>query len=209
MISIFTKCIEKICCKISKSTCMFEMYYKNIVYNEVILGDIKESDNVLCIGGGAMPCSAIQISKLTGSNVTVIDTDIVAVKKANQHIKNLGMSHKIKVLVGNGLDFCINDFDVIHVALQVKPKDKVIKHIWDNCSVGTRILIRKPKKSLELFYSYVDESTFIDNAKYAKQVNSTMKETCLLVKSEEKNSDEKVSATFYRNSMCSNTVAAS
>ncbi|KXZ39266.1 Nicotianamine synthase protein [Alkalithermobacter thermoalcaliphilus JW-YL-7 = DSM 7308] len=209
MICFITSKIETICSKIPKCICLLDCYYENLVKKEVNLAGIKETHKVLCIGGGSIPYTAIKIAQLTNCNVTVIDIDFTAVKKAVKYIKDVGMDRKVKVIHGNGLDFCTNGFDVIHIALQVTPKDKILENIWENSPLGTKILIRKPKKNLNKFYSIVDERKFNKNIKYINHNHATITKTCLLVKSKENELDEKDSFNFYRNNICSSTIAVS
>jgi len=58
------------------------LYYKNIIKREVRLANITPNDNILCIGGGPCPYTAIMLHQLTGAKVTVIDNNKHCVKSA-------------------------------------------------------------------------------------------------------------------------------
>ena len=44
--------------------------------------------------------------------------------------QKLGLDDKITVISGKGEEIDIEPYDVIHVALQVSPKEKVLENIW-------------------------------------------------------------------------------
>lgn len=191
MIPAITKYLEKTCCENKILNKFFDFYYSKIVQNEVKLGKISKDDKVLCIGGGPMPCTAAQISRRSGCKVTVIDNDYEAASIACKYIKNLNLEDRIKIKVCSGEEIALEEYSVIHIALQVHPKEKVFSYVWKNCSIGTRILMREPKKTLESCYC-----KFHDSMNYGKRYETikqggTMKETSLFVKGREGRKFEK------------------
>lgn len=127
-------------------------YYKRIVKKEIKLGNIKETDNVLCMGGGYFPCTAILISKLTNANVTVIDNDIDTINSAKEKVEFYKLSDKIKVVFSEGKEMNAMDYDVVCVANQISPKDEVIRQIKETIKNG-RILVRIPKDCISHCYN--------------------------------------------------------
>ncbi|MGI6423989.1 MAG: nicotianamine synthase family protein [Tepidanaerobacteraceae bacterium] len=187
MIAACTKCIERNFSKSKFLIKLYGIYYKNIVKNEVKLAGIKNSDKVLCIGGGPIPSTAIEVANLTDAQVHVIDMDGNAVQCARNLVKRLGLHHKIVVDQGRGEEVDITPYNVIHVALQVTPKEDVLEHIWSNSKVGDRIIVRMPKKGLRPFYSNVRDSFLKKNSNFIKSCSAifnpnTMDKTLLMVK---------------------------
>lgn len=187
MIASITKNLEYQCSGYNLAVKFIKKYYKNIVKNEVSVSDIKPSDRVLCIGGGSVPCTAILISKLTDANVEVVDVDRKAVRRAQNLISRLGLSNKINVSYGDGTSIDCSDFDVVHIALQVQPKESVIKNAAETCKKGKKIIVRMPKDCLKGFYgnfrkdSICSEGMNVLTKTFTSKFN-TMKEVLIIEK---------------------------
>jgi len=187
MISTCTKWVENKFSGFNFLINLYSIYYKNIVKQEVQLADIQEKDRVLCIGGGSIPSTAIEIVNQTNAFVDVIDTDNKAVHQARSVIHRLGLDNKIKVIRKDGQNVDLNPYDVVHIALQVSPKEKVAKHIWNNLIYGNRVVIRMPKKFLRFFYSNISDEFTINNSKYISNCYlsnraNTMEKVLIMVK---------------------------
>ncbi len=128
------------------------LYYKNIIKREVRLADIKPGDNILCIGGGPCPYTAIMLHQYTGASVTVVDNNSVCVEKSANLIKRLGLDNAIRIVCCEGETIDCNGFTVIHLALQVSPKEKVLKSLMARAGHGVKFLVRMPKEFLNGLY---------------------------------------------------------
>src|SRR5690625_4768981 len=120
----------------------FESYYNAVVENEIKLADIKPTDRILCIGGGPCPCTAIQLHRKTGANVCVIDNDKEVIDAAIKNIERLNLSDHITVEYQDGVEISANDFSIVHIALQVNPKNAVFKRIVNSSRPGTKVMVR-------------------------------------------------------------------
>ncbi|NMA84810.1 MAG: hypothetical protein GX962_13220 [Epulopiscium sp.] len=187
MIIRWTKWFEK---KISNSRVLiyiYEKYYKNIVKREIELAAVTNQDRILCIGGGSIPCTALQMASQTGAKVHVIDVDHKAVDNAIKVIRKRGCHDNIYVTKANGEEVNVDFYDVVHVALQVTPKEDVIEHLIQGCKQGTRILIRLPKNHMKYFYSNISQkflyrkNVYVQNC-YVEKGFHTMKEVLLMTK---------------------------
>ncbi|MEW9094201.1 MAG: class I SAM-dependent methyltransferase [Clostridiaceae bacterium] len=195
----FTKNLEKVSSFFPSLIHFYRMYYKKVVEREVELGNITKEDKVLCIGGGAFPSTAIELAEQTGAEVCVIDCDPEAVKCARRVVCKLRMNKKIKILQGMGQEIDPSDFSVIHMALQVFPRDKVLNTLLQRAERGCRILVRSPKDKLKSFYSAIPEDCNCHSCKHITQENSNMKATLLFTIERNKIKDEKVYAGDFRN----------
>ena len=157
MIKTWTKWFEKLLFNSDKLVNLYDKYYKDIVKKEIRLAKIKSIDKVLIIGGGAVPCTAINIASTTDARVDVIDIDEEAVKSSKELIQRLGLEDRIKIYLKDAKNIDVKNYDVIHIALLVTPKEEIVNNIWNRCSKGTRMLIRQPKKFLKIFYSNLSE----------------------------------------------------
>ena len=158
-------------------------YYRDIVKNEAVLANVAENDHILCIGGGMCPFSAILFHQITGAKVTVIDNNLLCIPKARQVIHRLGLCKMIQVKCHDGckgeLDY--SQFTVVHLALQVNPMEKVFEHIEKQVNVGTKILIRRPKKSLNAIYCNLAKEA-IEQSPYISHKSRNIGKTILYTK---------------------------
>ena len=139
---------------------LFKIYsypYKYILKNEIKLGNISEKDKILNIGCGAIPFSAVYLSRLTGAKVEAIDYDAHACIRARKYIKQLKCNNKIIIKKGNGINYKVDNFDVILVALQAEPKKEILDNLFENCQTEARLILRKPRKRFENQYDKLPE----------------------------------------------------
>jgi len=161
---------------------LFKTYsypYKYIVSNEIKLGKITPEDKVLNIGCGAIPFSAIYIARLVGGEVEAIDYDGSACIQAQKCIAKLNLTDKINIKKGNGINYEVNDFNVILVALQAEPKDKILDNLYNNTEPGTHLIFRKPRKQFKGQYDQLPTKYKIDD--YVKQPMITFNKSVLYI----------------------------
>ncbi len=134
-------------------------YYRPIVKKEVELAQVRLGQKVLCVGGGYFPATAILFHQLSGAKVTVIDNDIEAVESAHKLVVKLGLEHFVTVIHSDGIHSSSGDFDVIHIAMQVSPKEEVFHQLRTTLRDHAKLLIRTPKQHLERGYQPFQEMT--------------------------------------------------
>ena len=157
------------------------LYYKRLVKEEVTLANINSMDNILCIGGGPCPFSGILLHEYTGAHVTIIDNDNSCVNISKKLIEKLGYSDYITILHSDGNDISPKDYSVIHMAVQINPMEKIFTHLKQGCSLGAKILVRLPKKTLANLYSINDREVFEDSSKKAYHSWRNVDSTALFV----------------------------
>ena len=130
-------------------------YYRNVIQKEIGLASITAHDHILCIGGGICPFSAILFHQISGAKVTVIDNCGECIRPAQQLIGRLGLDGYVNVIRQDGgeINFSLSDFSVVHFALQVFPMESVFPKVRKQVVPGTKLLIRRPKKSFDALYS--------------------------------------------------------
>lgn len=192
IVTNLTKFLEKTLSVFPILINIYGLYYKNIVCKEIILGCISCKDKVLCIGGGPLPCTALEIARNTGAQVIVIDNDPKAVMIAKKIISKLDMSDKVKVMHADGQQINPSGFSVIHLANQACPRNKILYNIWQKAPRGTRILMRNPHQSLKFLYKMSSDDCLPEGLyKYIKQKTCTMDSSVVLIKSTGKVKNEK------------------
>lgn len=176
-----TKFLERLAARRTIIYRAMSLYYKRLVREEVSLANINSTDNVLCIGGGPCPFSGILLHEYTGANVTIIDNDYSCVSISKDLIQKLGYSDYITILHSDGGDISPGDFSVVHMAVQINPIEKVFTHLKQGCSLGSKILVRLPKKMLTNLYSINDREVFEDSSKKAYHSWRNVDSTALFV----------------------------
>ncbi len=126
-------------------------YYKKIVKNEIALVNINENNKILCIGGGYFPATAMLFSKYTNAKVVVIDNDIDTINYAKKRIEKMKLD--IDVIYIDGQEVDVSNYDFVHIANQVSPKNEVLTYIEKYLTKG-KILVRTPKGNLKKGYEY-------------------------------------------------------
>ena len=154
-ITNFTYKIEHQAAKAGTVYQLASLYYRDIIHKEATLANITDKDHVLCIGGGICPFSAILFHQITGAKVTVVDNNTACISKARQAIARLGVKDYVRVFCQDGscFDGDLREYSVIHFALQVTPLDYVFSKIEKQANPGTRLLVRRPKKSVGGLYN--------------------------------------------------------
>jgi tRNA A58 N-methylase Trm61 len=152
---LITNLTYKIECRAAGAGAVYRLasqYYRDVIEREAILANITAKDHILCIGGGICPFSAILFHRITGAKVTVIDNNADCIPKAEQVIAKLGIGDFVSVLHQDGADIELSAYSVIHLALQVAPMDAVLAQVMQKAAAGARMLIRQPKKTLDVMY---------------------------------------------------------
>lgn len=161
---------------------LVKLYYKEIVKKEIELAQINEEDHILCIGGGPCPFTGILFHQYTKAKVTIVDNDPDCVVSSRLVIEGLGLQQRVKVLYLDGNHIDVEQYSVIHFALQVSPFKEVFKNVAAKCQYGTKLLARFPKRALANFCSHLS-SQLLANCPYIVHPRShTLAGTALYVK---------------------------
>ncbi len=184
MIKFICKSFENLLCKNKFILNLYQKYYKATVAREINLSNIKETDRILCIGGGAAPCTALQLYYQSGASVDVLDNDDRAIIQSRKLIRKLGLDKKIRIIKGDGRKINTKSYDIVHIALQVEPKKDVLDNVWKNSSKGQRIIVRDSKKLLSCFYSQIPKKYKSKNLNKRKSLSifTTMTDPLILEK---------------------------
>ena len=188
MLQWITDLTTKIECHAAQAGAVYQIasqYYKDVIQKEAVLANITDKDNILCVGGGVCPFSAILFHQLTGAKVTVIDNRMACIPKARQVIDRLGIGGFVRVLCldGGSTEADLSEYTVIHLALQVSPAEHVFAQIEKQSEPETRFLVRRPKKSLGGMYSPLPDP-MLANCPYVAHRSRNIGSTLLYVKQE-------------------------
>jgi len=158
-------------------------YYRDIIQKEIVLANITEKDHILCIGGGICPFSAILFHQSTGAKVTVIDNNENCIPKARQAIESLEIGEYVQVFHqdGNNKEISFANYSIVHLALQVNPIEKVLCTVCQQMMPGSKLLVRRPKKTLDYIYDQLSND-LLANCPYVAHKSRNIGATVLYTK---------------------------
>jgi precorrin-6B methylase 2 len=139
--SIFTL-LEILAVRIPLFDSLLTRWRDTIITSEIQLLQIESSDRVLHLGCGAFPSAAIAIATKKKTHVVGIDNNSIAVKLARRCIKKKGLSCLVTIEHGDGVSYKVSDFDVIYVAINVWPIDRVLLHLAQTMKPTAQILCK-------------------------------------------------------------------
>ncbi|HPT82430.1 MAG TPA: hypothetical protein PLM25_00940 [Limnochordia bacterium] len=179
-ITRFTRQIEQLAVKSRLVYAAVSLYYREMVRREAELAAIGPEDRVLCIGGGICPYTAILLHELTGAAVTVIDNDRGCVEQCCRFLTRLGLAG-IGVHWADGAAVDYRDYTVIHLAMQVCPREEVLSRVLTHAPQGTRVLVRVPKGCVQGLYCPSSSGQLVGESRVQHSVLSNVDYTSILV----------------------------
>ena len=123
-------------------------YRGKVILEEIKIAKVSPDSKVLFIGCGLIPSTPIIITKETNAHVTAIEHNSKIVHIADSHINKNGLSNKIKIEIGNGTNYPVEQFDVIFIAINVWPIDMVLKHLSKNMKPKARVMCKGLKNDV-------------------------------------------------------------
>ena len=116
---------------------------------------ISKNNKVLHIGSGSFPLTEISLAEEIGSEIVGIDKDIKAVEAAKRVIDKKKFNGKIKIKHGNGMNYPVKEYDVIIISSCSSPKVKIIKNIFKNAKINSKIIVREMDTSTKTLLEYI------------------------------------------------------
>jgi precorrin-6B methylase 2 len=138
-------------CKMEKLANIYQKSMKETYIREGKKFNLENSKNILHIGCGAYPVTTITLTQFNGGKITGIDKKSLAVKFAKNIIKKKKLDNQIKIEVGDGINYPIDDFDTIIISGCSIPKMKVLYHILKKAKPNTKIIVRELYSSNNVF----------------------------------------------------------
>ncbi len=133
---------EKIATKFDIISSNYLQMYKELVDKEIEMVGISQNDQVIIIGCGSLPITAILVASITNAEVTAIDMDNFAVKEASKYIKNHHLEDKVKIEHADGEFYPLKKFDIIYLSYGMKNIENIFKVIIKNTKKNSRIIFR-------------------------------------------------------------------
>ena len=154
----FWRCTEILCCKIKILGEIYEKIIGTEYKKENKIFDVSKSKNILHIGCGRYPITALTLVKNYDANIVVIDRDPEVVSSAIQIVNDKKLSDKIAVRVGDGTKYPMEDFDTIIVSSCSIPKIKILEHIFKTSKPNNKIIVRELKWETKAINDFIDSN---------------------------------------------------
>lgn len=156
----------------------YAKFFEELVIREIKEAHICSQDKILQIGCGSVPYTAQILARKSGAKIVAIDNDPDSVKKAREYLKRRHPFLNIKIELGDGMNYPLQDFSVILLSLGVKPT-VVIERILKQRRKNTRVIFRRQKGLLGKMYN-VQNVWLKDSEKVIKHRGLTFRESILI-----------------------------
>jgi len=123
--------------------------------------ELKKNDNILHIGCGVFPYSAIVISEKPHHQIVAIDRSKTITRHARQIIKNYELDTRITIDTGNAASYDLSPFTVIILSSCVDLTGNVLDHIISSATPGTRIIVRELRPMSKYIDTYLKKQSTI------------------------------------------------
>jgi len=156
--NFYWKWVDIFSCRLCK---IADRYNKNIAkeyIQEFKMFDIHNAKNILHIGCGSYPITAMTLYNLNGGNITGLDKSEKAVKRARKIINHRKYHDRIRIENGNGKNFSLDKFDTIIVSGCAIPKIKILKNLFEKANSKTRIIVRESINLSNVVSQYIYDS---------------------------------------------------
>ncbi len=126
--------------------------FQSLISKELKLLEGNDFQNLLFIGSGPFPITAILLNKISGKPIDCLERDEESAKVSRKILQNLGLADQINVYLGDGGRYDLSKYDVILNALLAKPKWGIMNNIKKVCASKTRVLCRTSYGLRQLLY---------------------------------------------------------
>jgi precorrin-6B methylase 2 len=144
----------------------FGLIYEKIIGLEYELEiekfKLHNSKNILHIGCGAYPITALILAKKTSAKIVSIDKDPFVVNFAKKLINKRKLEKKIDIKIGIGQKYSISNYDTIIISSCSAPKKQILENIFKNAKSNTKIIVREIEKNLDIILDIIDKNKNIE-----------------------------------------------
>ena len=134
--------LELLALKIDSFYYLLRDMRKPVFLNEIKMAKVSAKDKVLFIGGGILPSESMLIAEITNAKVITIDNNVLACRHAKAYVQKKGLSDKVIIEHADGVNYTVQNFDVIFVAINVWPIDTVFRNLSKNMKTNARVLCK-------------------------------------------------------------------
>jgi precorrin-6B methylase 2 len=110
----------------------------------------------LHIGCGSYPLTEIILASCTKGKIVGIDKNIQSVQRGQEVVKKNKLDDRIILKYGDGLDFPVEEFDMVIVSSCSQPKVKILQHLFQNVKSKSSIIVREVDIATKDILNYID-----------------------------------------------------
>ena len=133
---------EKVATKFDLISSNYLEMYQEIVDKEIKMAGISSKDQVVVIGCGSLPITAVLVAMKTKAHIIALDNDKTAVKEASNFIINHHLENIVEIKYADGKLYPINKFDVIYLTYGLKKKEDIFNSLVKNSNKNSKIIFR-------------------------------------------------------------------
>lgn len=148
--------IDIIACKLKSIAKLYDRIVGKEYREEMKKFKLEKSKNILHVGCGSYPITAMTLADMYDAKIVTIDNDEKSIERANKYLDRKKLNGKIKALHGNGINYPLEDFDTIIVSGCSVPIAKALEHAFKNAKSGTKIIARTSLTDVELIIEKLD-----------------------------------------------------
>ena len=138
----FWQCIDILSCKMKKIAEIYEKTISKEYEKESKVFDISNNKNILHIGCGAYPITALTLAKINGAKIVGIDRNPKSIKLAKNIVQEKNLNTKITIEQGDGENYPVEEFDMIIISGCSFPKRQILEHVFENAKPQSKIILR-------------------------------------------------------------------
>ncbi len=131
--------------------------YQKLIQNEHEIVNFTSNEKVVFIGGGPLPITLIMLNRLYGVQCISIEIIPEIAALSRKLIEKLGLSHYIKVIVGDETQLDNLDYNLVMVAAFAEPKKKVFNNIKKHVRQFVPLIYRTYTGMRAILYTPVTE----------------------------------------------------
>ncbi|UCB58366.1 MAG: methyltransferase domain-containing protein [Thermoplasmatales archaeon] len=183
--NFFWKWVDILSFKLDKIEKIYIDHVSKEYIREFNMFDINDAKNILHIGCGSYPITAITLYRFNGGNIIGIDRSKKAVERAKNLIAEKQFNDRVKIMVGDGSEYSPEGFDTIIVSGCSIPKLKVLENLINKAEPKSRIIVRESCNISNVVSKYLGEQkdkVKIDKHMINKINNKNSWESFLLIK---------------------------
>ena len=170
--NLFWYVVDFLSCKFKRFAAKYQKLLITEYKRESKQFNLKDAKNILHIGCGSYPISAIILYQENGGRIVGIDKNPKFVHCARKVINNKKLSDRIEIKQGDALSYPLDRFDTIIISGCSVPRIKVLDNIFKRAKPNTKIVVReiychnKPVEKLINSFKDIEVINKIDNSPY-------------------------------------------